>query len=63
VLQLQIAPELLVPQPPSSDWSAWQEPRYQLRTLAVPSKADVSLVIELSQPELNKTGILRYATV
>ena len=58
-LQLRIAPELLVPQPKSSAWSAWQEPNHQLPTLVVPKKADRSIVVEISQPELNATGILR----
>ena len=57
--QLRIAPELLVPQPRSSSWSAWQEPSHQLSTLAVPKKADRTIVVEISQPELNATGILR----
>ena len=58
--QLAINSKLLMPLPKNDSLSVYQQAKYGLATLA-PPPATRSIRVDISQPALNATGILRWA--
>lgn len=66
--QIQAHPQLLVPHPVNastpSPWSAWQNAARGEATLRVPTRQPTRrILVAISQPLFNKTGMLRWAWV